>query len=242
MARHLLVGCHVNSTHQGPRELAPNIYTVAVSHGKGLITAPLRMTLVRLSDGQLWMHSPVAIDDALAAQIAKLGQVAHIVAPNRFHSLFAAQARARYSNAMLWAAPGLQAKVPTLPVDRVLHQSPPPWAGELDQVLIDGLPTLAETVFYHRSSRSLVCTDFLFNVREDPSWTMRMIWRLFGVWNKVAQNRMWWFLRKDKQAAARSLERVWGWDIERVVMCHGEVLETDAQQQMHAATQWLTQV
>jgi hypothetical protein len=33
---------------------------------------------------------------------------------------------------------------------------------------------------------------------------------------------------KDKPAAARSLERILDWDFERVVLAHGDLIETNA--------------
>ena len=46
---------------------------------------PGRMTVIRLKSGGLWLHSPVPIDDELAAQLAELGPVEHLVGPNLFH-------------------------------------------------------------------------------------------------------------------------------------------------------------
>jgi hypothetical protein len=40
-----------------------------------------RMTVVRLADGRLWLHSPVPIDAAMRVQLAALGPVAFGVAP-----------------------------------------------------------------------------------------------------------------------------------------------------------------
>ena len=46
-----------------------------------------RMSVMRLGDGRLAVHSPVKLDDGLREGLAKLGQPAHIIAPNRFHHL-----------------------------------------------------------------------------------------------------------------------------------------------------------
>ena len=52
-----------------------------------------RMTVVRLSDGGLFLHSPIRLDGGLRAQLDALGEVRAIVAPNRFHHLFAGDCR-----------------------------------------------------------------------------------------------------------------------------------------------------
>jgi len=42
-----------------------------------------RMTVVRLADGTLFVHSPVALDRATRLALDALGPVRHVVAPNR---------------------------------------------------------------------------------------------------------------------------------------------------------------
>ena len=49
------------------------------------------MAVLRLSDGSLWVHSPVCLDDDLAAALAELGKVKHIVTPNYEHTKYAQQ-------------------------------------------------------------------------------------------------------------------------------------------------------
>ena len=49
------------------------------------------MAVRRLSDGSRWVHSPVSLDDELAAALAELGDVKHIVTPNFEHTKYAQQ-------------------------------------------------------------------------------------------------------------------------------------------------------
>ena len=46
---------------------------------------PTRMTIVRLSSGNLWCHSPTELTLELKAQIDSLGSVYHIISPNKNH-------------------------------------------------------------------------------------------------------------------------------------------------------------
>lgn len=50
-----------------------------------------RMAVLRLSNGSLWVHSPVQLDDTLAAALDELGDVKHIVSPNYEHVKYAPQ-------------------------------------------------------------------------------------------------------------------------------------------------------
>ena len=46
------------------------------------IPFPTRMTVIRLGDGGLWVHSPVGDENGLFDAVAALGAVRHLVAPN----------------------------------------------------------------------------------------------------------------------------------------------------------------
>lgn len=67
-----------------------------------------RMTVVRLSDGGLWCHSPVAPAPELFAQIDALGDVRHLVSPNKIHYAHIAAWKARYPQALAWASSGVR--------------------------------------------------------------------------------------------------------------------------------------
>jgi hypothetical protein len=41
-----------------------------------------RMTVVRLSNGDLFLHSPIKFDQALASELQRLGTIRHLVSPN----------------------------------------------------------------------------------------------------------------------------------------------------------------
>ena len=62
--------------------IAPEVWAVELHRQSGFHLR-VRMTVAR-RDGGLWLHSPIAIDEALAGTLAELGEVRHIVAPNRF--------------------------------------------------------------------------------------------------------------------------------------------------------------
>jgi hypothetical protein len=44
---------------------------------------------------------------------------------------------------------------------------------------------------------------------------------------------------RDKQAARRSVAAILEWDFDRVVVSHGQVLETGGHEQFRAAFAWL---
>jgi len=57
-----------------------------------------RGAVVKLSDGSLWVHSPVKLDPELKAAMDALGPVKHIVTPNFEHNKFAQQVTPHYTD------------------------------------------------------------------------------------------------------------------------------------------------
>ncbi len=75
-----------------------------------------RMTIVRLTNGDLIIHSPCEIDELTKAFINKLGNVAFIIAPGNFHYLYVSSAQDAFPDAETLIYPGIETKeTATLP-------------------------------------------------------------------------------------------------------------------------------
>jgi hypothetical protein len=195
-----------------------------------------RMTVVRFPDRSLWLHSPIALNDALKAELNALGRVRWIVAPNLAHHLFAGDALAAYPEAELWGAPGLKKKRPDLTSMRPLPREPlAEWASELDQVLVEGMPLVRETVWFHKSSGTLIATDLCMWFQGEWPWLSRVYGHLNGVMNGLAVSRLVRLVTRDKPAAAGSCLRILAWPIKRVVMAHDSIVEVNAKKQLAQA-------
>ena len=64
-----------------------------------------RMTVVRLSNGDLFLHSPIKFDERLARQIRGLGTVRHLVSPNQFHYAHIGEWARAFPETIAWASP-----------------------------------------------------------------------------------------------------------------------------------------
>jgi hypothetical protein len=211
-------------------ELAPDLY-VADDQLRlpGGVWFPLRMTVIRLPGGGLWLHSPLAASDERVAAVAALGPVEHIVAPNRYHHLFAADWKQRFPAARLLGAPGLAGKRPDLALDGELGAATAePWAQVIDAVPIAGAPRISETVFCHRPSGTLLCTDLLFHIEAPRNAATRLVLRLVGAHGRLARSRLWTLARKDRAAYDASVEQLLALPFDRLVPCHGSVVERGA--------------
>lgn len=206
----------------------------------GIVHFPGRMTVARLDDGSLWLCSPIPIDDALAAELAALGPVAHIVAPNRLHHLHLPGAIERFPAAKVWAAPGLPEKRGDIAFHGVLDPAAsPPWGDEIPHVFLEGSPWMNEVVFLHRASRSLVLTDLVFNLHEVRGWFTRLVLRMVRAYRRVGQSRLVRITTRDRDAFARTLRQMLAWDIDRIVVAHGEIVADDPKGTLQRALSWV---
>lgn len=230
-----------------PKPVADGIWIVdAEPIGRAGMPVPLRMTVVRLADGALMLHSPTRHSPQLAAEIDRLGRVRHLVAPSFGHWMYLRDWRAAYPQASAWAAPGLkdrlQVRASGLTFDHELSDEPPPdWAGELDQVVVRAGP-FAEVDFFHRPTRTLLLTDLIVSLEPGA---IPKLWRgpaqALGVTAPDGETPAYLRLalhanhRDTRRAAARLL----AWRPERVIFAHGRWFETDGTAKLRGALDWL---
>lgn len=199
-----------------------------------------RMTVVRLDDGGLWVHSPVALTPSLRDEVAELGEVRSVVAPNLYHHLHAGEWVAAHPGAKLFGVAGLAKKRKDLRFDRELGDSPEPeWEGQLEQQPIRG-SLLGEAVFFHPSSRTLITADLTENFQTSDHWFTRGYLKLSGIHGKPGLSRMLRPMFRDRTATRESLNRVLEWDFARVVISHGDdILRDDARGIVERTYDWL---
>jgi hypothetical protein len=184
------------------------------------------MTIIRLEEGRLLVHSPVKLDAELRRSIDALGETRAIVAPNRLHHLFIQDYIAAYPEARVYAAHGLPKKRPDLRFDDILSDTPPAeWRGQIEQRLFRGAPPLNEVVFFHPATRTLVLTDLAFNLPMETARKSPLFSTLWDV-GHFGPHR---FVRlrgiRDWKAARDSVERILRWDFDRIIVSHGDILE-----------------
>ncbi|MEM1250485.1 MAG: DUF4336 domain-containing protein [Acidobacteriota bacterium] len=195
-----------------------------------------RMTVIRKPNGGVLVHSPIELSDELAAEIESMGTVEEIVSPNLFHHLFLRGALDRFPNAEFYASEGLAKKRQDLPsaTSLVPQQN---WLGCLDVFALGGMPRFQEFVFLHRPSKTLIVTDLIFNEPVGETASTRLFFRIFGTYGRLAVSRLFRGVIQDKKAFGASLEPIVSLECERVVMAHGKILESDAQQRFASVMQ-----
>lgn len=198
-----------------------------------------RMTVVRLGDGGLFVHSPVAIDAQTRREVDALGEVRAVVAPSVFHHLHVRAWMDAYPDALFAACPGLEWKRPDLAFSCVLGDPPHEiWARDLAQVYFSARRE-NEVVFFHERSRTMICADALLNLSTHAGRSTRAIARLMG---NTAPGVGWVepLMIRDRSLARRQADRILEWDFDKVVLGHGASLERGGRLAMRHAYGWLT--
>jgi hypothetical protein len=207
-----------------------------------------RMVVVRLSDGGLWLWSPVEPDPALRAEIDALGPVAHIVSPNAIHYAHIPAWAAAYPAARVWASPSVRRRAKSQGIavgftDDLADAPPPAWAADIDQTIFAGSRLLKEVVFFHRESRTLILADLIenFEPARIRGRLLTALMRLGGVVDPHGSTpvdlRLTFLGRKAR--ARKSLRRLLAWAPDRLVMAHGRPYETGAMAELRRAFRWL---
>jgi len=199
-----------------------------------------RMTVMRLADGSLLLHSPVPIDPQLRGELDAVGRVRFVVAPNRVHHLYAGRVAETYPEARLWVGPGVERKRPDLVYVAVLDdEAPAEWKGQVDQVFFRGRPYENEVVFFHRASRTLILCDLAFNFGPRAAPPTRLLMRLIRSYGRFGPSTLDPWLVRDRTAARESLQRILAWEFDRVVVAHGDVLEHGGREALRDGYRWL---
>jgi len=192
-----------------------------------------RMTIVRLTDGGLFVHSPCEIDAHTKGAIEGLGEVKLIVAPGSYHHLYVPSAQEAFPDAETFICPGIERKRPEMEFDGFLGDRPDPrWEDDFEQVLVRGNRFIWEVAFFHKATRTLLLVDLIENFTdqtEDVNLTLELWWKaVFRMWGNpkpAPEYQLGW---KDKKAAWRSLMRILEWDFARIILSHGDLIEDNA--------------
>lgn len=197
-----------------------------------------RMTIVRLADGGLFVHSPVALDAETRQAVDALGEVRAIVAPSIFHHLHVGAWMAAYPKALVAACPGLEWKRTDLAFSCVLgdvaHEL---WGKDLEQIYFSARRE-NEVVFYHHRSRTFICADSLLNLSTHTSPTTRFVARVMGN-HAPGVGHLERVMIRDRKLARRQMDRILEWEIDGAILAHGESLPHGGHEALRYAYAWL---
>jgi len=145
--------------------------------GLGLnVSVNVRMTVIKLKTGGLWVHAPIAPTDECVALLEELGApVEHVVLPTTLfeHKIFVGPFQRKFPDARCWIAPDQWSWPVNLPAtffgifkSGVLGQDEAPWEDEFELELLQppalgvaSYVSFTECAFFHKPSKTLLVTD-----------------------------------------------------------------------------------
>ncbi|KIW13159.1 hypothetical protein PV08_08346 [Exophiala spinifera] len=221
-----------------------------------------RATLVKLQTGDVAVFSPVALTSAVKAKVNALGPIKYIIAPDVEHHLLVETWAKEYPEAELFGPEGLPEKHPGLKFSHVYTakvRTDMPTTAEFDKEFSSEYFPMhpnKELVFYHRPTRTMIEADLLFNLPATEQFSKSgvdpksgLLTKLFGgIMNTrgdmVWQKRFLWYAasKGDRAGFAESVKKIKSsWDVERIIPCHGDVIETGGKAIFDKAMAWFYQ-
>ncbi|EEF36264.1 conserved hypothetical protein [Ricinus communis] len=152
--------------------------------GFSSVSTNIRMTVIKLKSGGLWVHAPIAPTKDCIQLVKELGApVEYIVLPTFAyeHKIFVGPFSRKFPRAQIWVAPRQWSWPLNLPLEffgifrsKTLKDEDlsTPWADEIEQKVLSspevGIGPYVEVAFYHKRSRTLLVTDAVIFVPRRP--------------------------------------------------------------------------
>ncbi|KAJ9293987.1 hypothetical protein DTO271G3_7363 [Paecilomyces variotii] len=247
------------------RKVTPDIITLSVPFARfGIIKFGGRGTLVKLSSGSVAVFSPVALTPQVHDAIKSLGgPVKYIAAPDMEHHLYVTRWKDAFPDAQVLAPEGLKEKRQSNPgfagtefthiftsEKKQKLQISEEFDSEFETEYVDGHVS-RELVFLHKRSRTLIEADLLFNLPATEQYSKSGVSPTSGVLTRIIaplmstappttwQKRFIWHLTvANRQRYRESIRRIDQWDFDRLIPCHGDVIETGAKGVFRNVMEW----
>ncbi|XP_073004838.1 uncharacterized protein [Typha latifolia] len=152
--------------------------------GFSSVSTNIRMTVIKLKSGGLWIHAPIAPTKECIQLLKELdAPVEYIVLPTFAyeHKIFVGPFSRKFPKAKIWVAPRQWSWPINLPLEffgifraKALgdEDDSTPWADEIEQKVLSspevGIGPYVEVAFYHKRSRTLLVTDAVIFVPRQP--------------------------------------------------------------------------
>jgi hypothetical protein len=234
------------------RKVSPAITTLSAPFYRfGRLKIGGRGTLVRLQSGGVAVFSPVALTPEVKETVASLGEVKYIAALDIEHHIFLGPWHEAFPNAKVLGPEGLpekrekqkNEKVPFSTIFTATNKETvkvdPEFDAESDYEYMPSHMN-KEVVFFHKPDKTLIEADLLFNLPATEQFSKTgqpanagILTKLFIALNgtsgaAMGQKRLLWYgiSAKDRTGFNSSIANINKWDFDRIIPCHGDVIET----------------
>lgn len=246
------------------REVTPHITTLSVPFSLlGQVKVGGRATIVRLENNVLAVFCPVPLSPMVRKRIDLLGKVQYIVALNIEHHLYISSWAKAFPSASVIGMEGLpqkREKSATTKGTQFAHvvtkqQHKSSVSAEFNSAFeweYLHAHQNKELVFLHKKSGTLIEADLIWNLPATEQYSKSTEDPTSGVLTKCAggilntrgdmvwQKRNLWYVAgaKDREAFAVSVKKIHGWNFDRIIPCHGDVIELGGKAVYDRLTEW----
>ncbi|KAH0581849.1 hypothetical protein H2248_011527 [Termitomyces sp. 'cryptogamus'] len=218
------------------REVVKNIWTFSCPFARsGFIPFGGRSTAIRLKNGDVWMLPSTPLDPQTKTKIDELGPLKYIVSPDAVHYLFLSEVKNAYPEAKLIAPVEVVDRLKDLKFDGAWGRDSPTtsygFEDEIKACFFSGFKN-KDVAFLHVESKVLIEADLLFNLPATEQYLKSSSTPNLPFIRGLSPTswfhpRMIWSLGVNKEAMRQDARTVASWDFEKIIPCHGDVIEAD---------------
>ncbi|CAE6392594.1 hypothetical protein RSOLAG22IIIB_11025 [Rhizoctonia solani] len=230
------------------REVVQNVWTFSKPFARfGIFPVGGRSTAVRLQSGDVWLLASTPLNDATKAKLNELGPVKYICGADAVHHLFLGQYKREYPEAkVIGVAALIQKKKGEFEFDGAYGRDPPEtkygYEPEIQACYFSGFQN-QDVAFLHAPSKTLIQADLLFNLPGKEQYSKSKSSGKFPFFGNLgpmmrSHKTFLWSAGRDKNAMSRDAKTVAGWDFDRIIPCHGDVIESGGKAAWCEAFKW----
>ncbi len=241
-------------------------YSPTKPHPQPSANLPLKKRLkVRLQSGAIAVFSPTALTPEVRATVKELGdRVTYLAALDYEHHIFLSEWAQAYPAAKVLGVEGLPEKREQdpstagtkfsfvfTPKNKTSLKIDPDFDAEFDYEYVESHAN-KELVFNHKPDRTLIFADLFFNLPAHEQYSKTGVAAASGLYTKLFasfqntagkatwQKRFLWYVAssKDREAFGRSSRLIGSWDFDRVIPCHGDVIESGGKGIFNKVMEW----
>jgi hypothetical protein len=214
--------------HDDLEELAPGLWSVT-----GRLPFPLKrnMTVYRMKDGTLLLHSVIALNDAGLARLDSLGKPSVMIVPSTGHRMDAPFYKSRYPALRVLAPAAARAKVEqVIAVDATCEEALPALGIAVHPLPMYRTGELAYEVAVPGGGKALILCDAVANADHPPGLGGALMAAIGGgIKGRLGVPRLVrYMLLRDKAAGKQALARLADIpDLRVVTVAHGRPVVGD---------------
>lgn len=214
------------------KTIAPDLWVMTFPLTTLGVNLQRNVTIMRLSSGDLVIHSTAPFTPVDVKMIHHLGRPQWLVDVLLRHDTFSGQGSAAFPQATYLAPHGFEAGVPT----GLLLPPPAEWRGEIEVLPVNGAPAFSEIVMLHRATRTLIVGDLLFNFEGKQDLLTRVFLKVAAVGGTCdpGVTRPFKNAIEDELAFTRSIQEILAWDFDRIIVGHGVPIRTGGKLKLRA--------